>query len=443
MTQFVGRHVSPEMLALGLLELLLTFALAYILLMPASGQLVLEAEAANHALIVALTVGFTAFTIGLYRPQIFTRARSLIVNTILSGLLAFPAVWIASKAMGLSGYWPVGYDALRPVKIVIIWSAALVAIRLLFLIAVRLNLFVHRVAIVGPGESVTAAAVGAARKGFLDVARVRPEDAAAAALGAARVRSLIFSPSAAQAMAPAFGAEYKRHGIDVQSEAEFWERHLRRIEIGTLDPAWFTELDRVPVRRISALLTRVGDIVTALFFILITLPLMLAIPILIRLDSPGPILYRQERVGRDGKTFTLLKFRSMRVNAEALGPTWAQQRDPRVTRIGSFMRRSRIDELPQLFNILRGQMGFIGPRPERPHFVEQLAEAIPFYRERARVKPGLTGWAQVNYPYGASVEDARAKLSYDLYYVKNRSLLLDVLILLSTVRVILFQEGAR
>ncbi|MDP9085503.1 MAG: sugar transferase, partial [Pseudomonadota bacterium] len=144
-----------------------------------------------------------------------------------------------------------------------------------------------------------------------------------------------------------------------------------------------------------------------------------------------------------GKSFTLLKFRSMRANAEASGPKWAQQRDPRVTRVGSFMRKTRIDELPQLLNILRGEMSFIGPRPERPHFVEQLSEAIPFYHERARVKPGLTGWAQVNYPYGASVEDARAKLSYDLYYVKNRNLVMDILILLSTVRVILFQEGAR
>jgi lipopolysaccharide/colanic/teichoic acid biosynthesis glycosyltransferase len=133
----------------------------------------------------------------------------------------------------------------------------------------------------------------------------------------------------------------------------------------------------------------------------------------------------------------------MKINAEPRGPAWAQRSDPRVTRVGSFMRRTRIDELPQLLNVLRGEMGFIGPRPERPHFVEQLAELIPYYRERSRVKPGLTGWAQVNYPYGASVEDARAKLSYDLFYVQNRGVLLDLSILIATVRVILFQEGAR
>jgi lipopolysaccharide/colanic/teichoic acid biosynthesis glycosyltransferase len=170
---------------------------------------------------------------------------------------------------------------------------------------------------------------------------------------------------------------------------------------------------------------------------------MLLTALAIRLDSPGPILYRQERVGLGGGTFTVLKFRSMRTDAEARGPVWAAQRDPRVTRVGSFIRLTRIDELPQLLNVLRGEMSFIGPRPERPHFVEQLEQALPFYRDRALVKPGLTGWAQVNYPYGASVEDARAKLSYDLYYVKHRSLLLDLMILLATVRVVLFQRGAR
>jgi lipopolysaccharide/colanic/teichoic acid biosynthesis glycosyltransferase len=131
------------------------------------------------------------------------------------------------------------------------------------------------------------------------------------------------------------------------------------------------------------------------------------------------------------------------MDAEARGPAWAAQSDPRVTRVGAFIRRMRIDELPQLINVLKGEMGFVGPRPERPHFVDQLAEVIPFYRDRACVKPGITGWAQVNYPYGASIEDARQKLSYDLYYVKHRNLFLDLLILIATVRVILFQEGAR
>jgi len=444
MSEFVGRHVSRELLALGLLELLLTFALAYILLTPASAGFVLEARAANHALIFALTVGFTAFSIGLYRPQIFQRARSLVFNTMLSGLLAFPAVWAVSKTFGLGDYWPVGYDALRPLKIVMIWTGALVAIRFLFLVAVRLNLFVHRVAIVGPADAPsTATAIRADRKGFLEIAVVRPEEASAVALSANRVHTLVFSASAADVLPPAIREEYGKRRIGVETEAEFWERHLKRVDITNIDRSWFEALDRIPRRPVARALARLGDIVTSLAFLVTTLPLMLVLALVIRLDSPGSILYRQERVGLGGKTFVLLKFRSMRANAETRGPIWAQQRDPRVTRIGSFMRRTRMDELPQLINILRGEMSFIGPRPERPHFVKQLADAIPHYAERSRVKPGLTGWAQVNYPYGASVEDARAKLSYDLYYVKNRSPMLDILILLSTIRVILFQEGAR
>jgi lipopolysaccharide/colanic/teichoic acid biosynthesis glycosyltransferase len=171
---------------------------------------------------------------------------------------------------------------------------------------------------------------------------------------------------------------------------------------------------------------------------------MLLTALAVKLDSPGPVFYRQQRVGLHGRPFTVLKFRSMTVNAEAAGrAVWAQRKDPRVTGVGGFIRLTRIDELPQLLNVLQGAMSFIGPRPERPHFVEQLVQVIPFYAERSTVKPGITGWAQVNYPYGASIEDAREKLSYDLYYVKNRSVFLDLLILLATVRVILFQEGAR
>ncbi len=441
MTQFVGRHVSPEMLALGLLELLLTFALAYILLAPPAGG-GFAVAAAHEALVCALTVGFIAFVIGLYRPQIFQRASSLVFNTVLSALLSFPAVWLVTKALGLSAYWPVGYDVLRPVKIVLIWSSALVAIRFLFLLATRWNLFVHRVAVVAAEKSASVAAVArAGRKGFLEIAVIRPEEATALRLSRTRIRTLVFSARGEAALPGTVAEEYDQRGIRLESEAEFWERHLRRVDITGLDERWFAAL--TPVPPLTAIVTRTMDIVTSLGLLLTTLPLMVLVAILVRVDSPGPVLYRQERVGRDEVPFTLFKFRSMRVNAEARGPTWAQQRDPRVTRVGSFIRRTRIDELPQLINILRGEMSFIGPRPERPHFVEQLADAIPFYRERARVKPGLTGWAQVNYPYGASVEDARAKLSFDLYYVKNRSLLLDILILLSTVRVILFQEGAR
>jgi exopolysaccharide biosynthesis polyprenyl glycosylphosphotransferase len=186
------------------------------------------------------------------------------------------------------------------------------------------------------------------------------------------------------------------------------------------------------------------DFSVASTILIFTLPVLLLAMIAIRLDGPGPIFYRQERIGLGNRPFTLFKFRSMVVDAEAGGrPRWATRADPRVTRVGRFLRLTRIDEIPQVLNVLRGDMSVVGPRPERPIFVEQLAQVIPHYNDRAIVKPGITGWAQVSFPYGASVEDARIKLAYDLYYVRRRSLFLDLLILLATVRVVLFQEGAR
>jgi lipopolysaccharide/colanic/teichoic acid biosynthesis glycosyltransferase len=196
--------------------------------------------------------------------------------------------------------------------------------------------------------------------------------------------------------------------------------------------------------RLEQALHRALDIIASLSLILLTLPLMLLVAAAIRIDSRGPIFYGQARVGRDGRVFTIFKFRSMTADAEAPGaPVWASVGDPRVTRIGHMLRISRIDEIPQVVNILRGDMAFVGPRPERPSFVAQLRAAIPHYADRSVVRPGLTGWAQVRYRYGASVEDARTKLSYDLYYIQERSIGLDLRIILSTVRVVLCGLGAR
>lgn len=186
-----------------------------------------------------------------------------------------------------------------------------------------------------------------------------------------------------------------------------------------------------------------GILVSSAILIL-TLPLMILLGILIKLDSPGPIFFRQERVGEAGRPFMLVKFRSMRQDAEAAsGPVWAMEDDPRVTRVGRIIRKLRLDELPQILNVLKGEMSFVGPRPERPYFVEQLSEQIPFYSLRFAVKPGVTGWAQVRYPYGASIEDAREKLRYELYYIKNMSILFDLWIIFQTVKIVLFGRGAR
>ena len=402
----------------------------------------------NYALVLALTGVLTTSAIGLYRTEAFRRTRSMLANTALGGLVALPAAWGVGWLFGLDAGRLVGADALWPLKIFVTWVAALFAIRLLFLAAVRSGLFVRRIAVLGPISTVarTAAAVRAAQRGFIEVVDGRGPDGAvkdAGSLRRAGVSSLLASPAAYAALSQDARAAYDAGGVPVESETDFWERKLKRVDIAHLDAAWVAAADAVRVNRVQAVINRVGDIGISLALLVFTLPLMLLVALLVRLDSPGPVLYRQERVGLGGHSFTLLKFRSMRADAEARGPAWAKQRDPRVTRIGSFMRRTRIDELPQLLNILHGEMSFIGPRPERPHFVEKLAEAIPYYRERARVKPGLTGWAQVNFPYGASIEDARGKLSYDLYYVKHRSMLLDLSILFATVRVILFQEGSR
>jgi sugar transferase (PEP-CTERM system associated) len=233
-------------------------------------------------------------------------------------------------------------------------------------------------------------------------------------------------------------------GIPVLSEVGFWEREARRIDIDGHDASWFLCTHGFRYSPIEMLQKRVLDVLIAAALLVLTLPLMLIVALLIRCDSRGPMLYRQERVGLGGRVFTLYKFRSMRQDAEAAGqPRWAAAADPRITRIGRFIRYSRIDELPQLLNVLRGDMSMIGPRPERPYFVEMLAAAIPLYAARHWVKPGITGWAQVNAPYGASVEGAREKLTYDLYYIKRRGFLLDMLILLRTLRVVFLQEGAR
>jgi sugar transferase (PEP-CTERM system associated) len=231
-------------------------------------------------------------------------------------------------------------------------------------------------------------------------------------------------------------------GVSVLNLAGFSERTKAEIRIDSLKGSWLVYgqgFMQGPMRRFRK---RLSDIVASLVLLILTAPLMLLAVIAIRLESPGPIIYRQPRVGLGGRIFMCMKFRSMRIDAESDGiPRWAQKSDPRITRVGAFIRKTRIDELPQLFSVLTGQMSLVGPRPERPCFVDQLKTSIPFYELRHSVKPGITGWAQVRYHYGGSLEDARRKHQFDLYYVKNNSLLLDMLVLLETVSVVLFREG--
>ena len=230
--------------------------------------------------------------------------------------------------------------------------------------------------------------------------------------------------------------------VSIEEGASFSERVTGRVSLSMLRPSWLIFSGRGRQARIAGITRSVVHRVVALIGAILSVPIVLVTAILIKLDSHGPILYRQERVGENGRLFTLLKFRSMKVDAEEAGPVWASKDDDRVTRIGRIIRKIRVDEIPQFWNILRGEMNFVGPRPERPHFVSQLASEIPYYEQRHLIPPGLTGWAQIKYPYGASIEDARQKLQYDLFYVKNQSLILDAIILFETIKIILFGRGA-
>ncbi|MXO73968.1 TIGR03013 family PEP-CTERM/XrtA system glycosyltransferase [Altererythrobacter aerius] len=236
----------------------------------------------------------------------------------------------------------------------------------------------------------------------------------------------------------------KTMGVHVNDFSSFLERETGRVDLDTLNPSWLIFSDGFSSgRAISSAAKRVFDILASGLLLILTLPVILVFAVLVKLDSKGPAFFRQSRVGLYGQTFELVKLRSMRTDAEKDGARWASRNDPRVTRLGRFIRKVRIDELPQVWTVLTGRMSFVGPRPEVPQFVADLDDKLPYYAERHMVKPGITGWAQINYPYGASVEDSRAKLEYDLYYAKNYTPFLDLLILLQTVRVILWPEGAR
>ena len=237
----------------------------------------------------------------------------------------------------------------------------------------------------------------------------------------------------------------KMSGTMVLDLLSFFEKETSRIKLDVLQPSWIFFSDGFHLGGLAQYSKRVLDLTTASVILLIAWPLMLlvALAILIESGGRGPILFHQVRVGLNGKEFQVHKFRSMRTDAEADGVArWATKNDSRITRVGAIIRKTRLDELPQVFNVLLGEMSLVGPRPERPEFVEQLAQEIPFYNERHRVKPGLTGWAQLSYPYGATLEDARNKLEFDLYYVKNASAFLDLIILLETVEVVLWGKGA-
>jgi sugar transferase (PEP-CTERM system associated) len=229
--------------------------------------------------------------------------------------------------------------------------------------------------------------------------------------------------------------------VSIEESASFYERLTGKVLLDMIRPSWLIFSSRGRRARVNEMARTAMHRTLAFMGALLSLPIALLTAILIKLESRGPALYKQERVGKNGRPFTLMKFRSMRVDAEKDGPVWAKTDDDRMTRVGRIIRKIRVDEIPQFWNILRGDMNFVGPRPERPHFVATLAQEIPYYEQRHLIAPGLTGWAQINYPYGASIDDARQKLQYDLFYIKNQNLALDATIMFETIKTILFGKG--
>jgi sugar transferase (PEP-CTERM system associated) len=238
--------------------------------------------------------------------------------------------------------------------------------------------------------------------------------------------------------------ELRMRGVKIEEATSWLERMSGKIEIENLYPSWLVFAQGFRRSSTFVLIRRLISITISLIGLVLTAPLMPLLMLLIKLDSKGPVFYTQTRVGKGGRLFKVVKFRTMRQDAEASsGPKWAGNNDPRVTRVGKFLRSSRLDEIPQLWCVLKGDMAFVGPRPERPEFIAWLSKEIPYYGVRHMVRPGLTGWAQVRYKYGSTVEDAREKLQYDLFYIKNASIGLDLLIMFQTVKTVLLRRGAQ
>ena len=449
MQRAIAHCLPREMALLGLVELLISFGAIYALVQVGAVSAWFPSIAAELprdgvaiAAILTLMVGTIGLTAGLYRVNIGYSPQRLLITIAILALVGGALVMIvASNRTGLF----TASQTTTVAEVLAVWLAATTASRLTHgWVGARLRA-PRRLVLCGAPHEVGAIKflLASRQSGRFETASLDNVDLTLPATGKNRVWGIVIASEPDRATVDML-MEWKRRGTRVLGAAEFQERYLGRIDLDRLTPRDLLVGRGFVSGRLTDGLKRVSDIAAALLLLLTAMPLMAITALAIKIDGPGPVFYRQQRTGQHGKPFVLYKFRSMTVNAEAGGePLWALKHDPRITRLGRVIRATRIDELPQLANVLHGEMSMVGPRPERPHFVEQLTRAVPFYSQRLYVKPGLTGWAQVNYPYGASVEDAREKLAYDLYYVKNRSFLLDLSILVSTVRVVLYREGAR
>lgn len=466
------RHYIPfPALSLAFLETVLFFLLLHLLVNLRAyywGWEFLGDHADTNLISFVAAVAFLSLaSVGMYNREVFFNIQSMISR----GIVAYPLIFIVISAFlylygTILGAQTQTYYVICLVGVTLFFPLT-IFVRGIFVEAVNLDVFKRQVLVLGAGSlagKIGALMSSAHGRHFNIVGFVGLEDNGAdcpliPALGRDLVErrhalaefvrengidEIVVASDERRGLPVRYLLECKMGGVQVTDFPTFWEREAGQIDLESLQPSWLIFSDGFKLDWFRLFVKRAFDVIVSASFLIFTLPITLMTAIAIKLGSPGPVFYRQERVGRGGRRYRIYKFRSMRTDAEKDGvPRWADTQDDRITAIGHFIRKTRIDEIPQVINVLLGHMSFVGPRPERPFFVETLSEKIPFYQQRHGVKPGITGWAQINYPYGASEEDARAKLAYDLYYVKNGSLFLDFLILVQTVRVILWPEGAR
>jgi sugar transferase (PEP-CTERM system associated) len=465
--RMLGHHVPVSMAVLSAVEALVFFAAVYAAVMARFGVTLIPDTTADlpgalwpRALLFSaiMMVCFLAF--GLYSLRQRARLAGLVLRVAVALLAGFVIT------VTLFYVVPFLFMGRGVVALAAIGGLCGVTVsRVIFSHVVDENVFKRRVLVYGAGESAAAIAGlrrRADRRGFVvtgfvpahrterAVALDRILDPGASLVGLCErlnvVEVVVAMDDRRNGFPIAELLKCRLAGIDVTELLTFLERETGRVRLDVLNPSWliFGEgFRRDPLRLITS---RLLDVTGSLAMLTLALPFIVLTTLALKIQDgwSAPVLYRQRRVGLGGRPFNVLKFRSMRVDAERDGRArWATQRDPRVTRVGSFIRKTRIDELPQLFNVLRGQMSLVGPRPERPEFVSELAERIPYYVERHCVKPGITGWAQLCYPYGSSEHDSLEKLQYDLYYVKNNSLLFDLAIMVQTAEVVVMGKGAR
>ncbi len=443
--QMFGHSVRRSVLILGAIEAVMVyvaiFLIATLVVHSPDGPSGLTAAATLPAL---LTIAFMV-ALGVYEPD--ARADLPTMTERLS------IACVAGASLGFGIVYMMGELWVSPLYAIACASfsyAAVTSARFAFTRVLRAEPFQRRILVIGEGNAVTDTIAITTRTGCdAHVTGVMPISEAAESgkliMRANALDAAEIVVANRQAPLPHAGLlDCKAAGIRIFDSLDFGENETGMVDLENLYPARFIFSRTAGYTRWSRKAKRLIDILVSAFALLLLSPILILAGIAIKLDSKGPMFYSQTRVGLLGTHYSIYKFRSMRTDAEADGKAvWAGENDPRITRIGKFLRATRIDELPQIWNILKGEMSLVGPRPERPFFVEQFAEELPYYNERHRVKPGLTGWAQINYRYGASKDDSRMKLRYDLYYTKNFSVFLDIIILMKTIRVVLWPDGVR